>query len=264
MDYSTFQRYYIDKIYRIIDHFAKFMNSSWKNFKNINIAFLIIFFSNFPSFRRMANLDYGLWKKERKKKTNTLHIFSFWFKVTFKRPQTRVYPSITHYHCKFETQTRQLSRQISSYTRPNYQMFDYITTSPLLRNRSKNGKRPPALYRVSRYSRTVNNFPLFPREFLVREANMINRTHLTLLSPWPPCTRAKNARPPYDKSIRPRGMAKDSVGGYFGQRHARLSIPRYVQRLLYDALSRVHCPSRILTAAAVDPGSGRAFFRPGP
>lgn len=68
MDYSTFRRYYIDKIYRIIDHFAKFMNSSWKNFKNINIAFLIIFFSNFPSFRRMANLDYGLWKKEKKKK----------------------------------------------------------------------------------------------------------------------------------------------------------------------------------------------------
>lgn len=74
MDYSTFRRYYIDKIYRIIDHFAKFMNSSWKNFKNINIAFLIIFFSNFPSFRRMANL-WIMEKREKKKNEYTTHIF---------------------------------------------------------------------------------------------------------------------------------------------------------------------------------------------
>lgn len=60
-------------------------------------------------------------------------------KKTIKRPETRIYSSITHYHCKF--QTLQLPRQISLPT-IHYQVFDYATTSPLLRNPSKNGKRP--------------------------------------------------------------------------------------------------------------------------
>lgn len=79
MDYSTFRRYYIDKIYRIIDHFAKFMNSSWKNFKNINI-FLIIsyyFFFKFSFFSQNGQLGLWIIEKRKKKKTNTLHIFSF-------------------------------------------------------------------------------------------------------------------------------------------------------------------------------------------
>lgn len=55
------------------------------------------------------------------------------------RNSNLLYPSITHYHCKF--QTLQLPRQISLPT-IHYQVFDYITTSPFLRNPSKNGKRP--------------------------------------------------------------------------------------------------------------------------
>lgn len=48
------------------------------------------------------------------------------------RNSNLLYPSITHYHCKF--QTLQLPRQISLST-IHYQVFDYATTSPLLRNR---------------------------------------------------------------------------------------------------------------------------------
>lgn len=48
------------------------------------------------------------------------------------RNSNLLYPSITHYHCKF--QTLQLPRQISLPT-IHYQVFDYATTSPLLRNR---------------------------------------------------------------------------------------------------------------------------------
>lgn len=76
MDYSTFRRYYIDKIYRFIDHFAKFMNSSWKNFKNINIAFLIIFFFKFSFFSQNGQLGLWIMEKIKKKKNEyTTHIF---------------------------------------------------------------------------------------------------------------------------------------------------------------------------------------------
>lgn len=82
MDISTFRSYYyIDKIYRFIDHFAKFMNSSWENFKNINIVFPSLFlsffkFSFFPS-QNGRLMDEKKKKIENEIQTNTLHIFSF-------------------------------------------------------------------------------------------------------------------------------------------------------------------------------------------
>lgn len=66
------------------------------------------------------NLDYifTIWMK--KKNIETKYIFSHskspiqsYF---YKKNSNLLYPSITHYHCKFQTETRQLPQQISLRT----------------------------------------------------------------------------------------------------------------------------------------------------
>lgn len=105
-------------------------------FRASKVSIFYIFFTKWPTI-------YG-WKENVQ--TRYFLILNHRFKVTFKKKNNQktrnsnlLYPSITHYHCKF--QTLQLPRQISLPT-IHYQVFDYATTSPLLRNPSKNGKRP--------------------------------------------------------------------------------------------------------------------------
>lgn len=162
MDISTFRSYYyIDKIYRFIDHFAKFMNSSWENFKNINIVFPSLFLSFFKfSFFPSQNGRLMDEKKNRERNTNehATHIFIPRFEKLLSKDRK----------LEFTLPSRIIIANLKlklANSLPN-QMFDYITTSPLLRNPSEKDRKA-ALYRVFRYT-----------EIIFLSSVIVNRIHL--------------------------------------------------------------------------------------
>lgn len=221
-DISTFRSYYyIDKIYRFIDHFAKFMNSSWENFKNINIVFPSLFLSFFKfSFFPSQNGRLMDEKKNRERNTNehATHIFIPRFEKLLSKDRK----------LEFTLPSRIIIANLKlklANSLPN-QMFDYITTSPLLRNPSEKDRKA-ALYRVFRYTEII-----FLSSVIVNRIHLVRSFFLARFTPLlsgHPASTPKNL--PDDKSRgheETRGMAKEGLfgGGYFGQRHARLSIPR--------------------------------------